>query len=207
MAAAVAATRRDRDADTAYAVDVDMILHIETGAATFSGVREQLEKLGYAIHEPVGDGPVHRFVRSREQIDVMVADHLAPKLRPRVLRRRVFAVPGGTSALRKTVNCEVQTTDGVAVLSVPDTLGALVLKGAAYMADTRDAGRHVDDAAVLACSVSNPVAERERMVGSDLRRVQALWRILHDRDHPSWIATGDRARLGHAALGVMCGPA
>ena len=90
-------------------VDVDMILHIETGAATFSGVREQLGKLGYAIDEPVGDGPVHRFLRGREQIDVMVADHLAPKLHPKALHRPVFAVPGGTSALRKTVNCEVQT--------------------------------------------------------------------------------------------------
>lgn len=191
---------------TRSTVDVDMILHIETGAATFSGVREQLEKLGYTIHEPVGNGPVHRFLRGREQIDVMVADHLTPKLRPRVLRRPVFAVPGGTSALRKTVNCEVQTADGLAVLSVPDTLGALVLKGAAYIADTRDAGRHIDDAAVLACTVLNPVTERDRMIGSDLRRVQALWRVLQDRDHPSWIATGDRARLGHAALGVMCRP-
>ncbi|WP_234928523.1 hypothetical protein [Mycobacteroides abscessus] len=43
--------------------DIDMILHIETGAASFSGVREQLERLGYAIHEPYGDGPVHRFYR------------------------------------------------------------------------------------------------------------------------------------------------
>lgn len=90
---------------TRSTVDVDMILHIETGAVTFSGVQEPLEKLGYAIHEPVGNGPVHRFLRGLEQIDVMVADHLAPQLRPRVLRRPLFAVPGGTSALRKTVNC------------------------------------------------------------------------------------------------------
>ena len=33
---------------TRSTVDVDMILHIETGAATFSGIREQLETLGYA---------------------------------------------------------------------------------------------------------------------------------------------------------------
>lgn len=187
-------------------VDVDMILHIETGAATFSGVREQLENLGYAIHQPVGNGPVHRFSRGRDQVDVMVADHLAPKLRPIVQRRQVFAVPGGTSALRKTVNCEVQTAEGAVVLSVPDTLGALVLKGAAYTTDTRDRGRHIDDAAVLACTVSNPVVERGRMIGSDMRRVQALWRVLQDRDHPSWIATGNLARHGHAALGVMSRP-
>jgi len=38
--------------------DVDMILHIETGATTFSGVRQKLERLGYELREPVGDGPV-----------------------------------------------------------------------------------------------------------------------------------------------------
>lgn len=41
-----------------------------------------------------------------------MADHLTPKLRPKVLRRTVFAVPGGTSALCKTVNCEAQTAEG-----------------------------------------------------------------------------------------------
>ncbi|MGB2951188.1 MAG: hypothetical protein WBG14_00520 [Rhodococcus sp. (in: high G+C Gram-positive bacteria)] len=87
--------------------DVDMILHVETGAATFGGVREELERLGYTLHEPVGEGPVHRFVRgpdAAETVDVMVADRLPPTRRPKVLRRAVFAVPGGTSALRKTVN-------------------------------------------------------------------------------------------------------
>ena len=43
--------------------DVDMVLHIDSGAATFGGVRYDLERLGYALREPIGSGPVHRFVR------------------------------------------------------------------------------------------------------------------------------------------------
>lgn len=96
--------------------DVDMILHIETGAATFGGVRRELERLGYRLREPIGRGPVHRFVRGTgdaETVDVMVADRLPPKLHPKVLQRKLFAVPGGTSALRKTANCEVTTGAGV----------------------------------------------------------------------------------------------
>lgn len=92
--------------------DVDMILHIETGAATFSGVQHELERLGYVLREPIGKGPIHRFSRGDRQaetIDVMVADHLSPKRHPKVLGRNVFAVPGGTSALNKTINCEVNT--------------------------------------------------------------------------------------------------
>lgn len=90
--------------------DVDMILHVDSGAATFAGVQQELERLGYVLRKPVGDGPVHRFARGSrgaETIDVMVADRLSPKQHPKALRRKVFAVPGGTSALRKTVNCEV----------------------------------------------------------------------------------------------------
>lgn len=188
--------------------DVDMVLHIETGAATFGGVRHDLERLGYALREPVGDGPVHRFVRGprdAEMVDVMVADHLSPKWQPKVLRRKVFAVPGGTSALRKTVNCEVNTGEDVVVLSIPDVLGALVLKGAAYMGDSRDRGRHLDDAAVLACAATDPVGDRARMIGSDSKRISALWDALQDLDHPSWIAAGTSFRRGHAALRVLVG--
>jgi len=62
--------------------DVDMILHIDSGAATFAGVQYELERFGYVLREPVGDGPIHRFARGSrdtETVDVMVADHLSPK--------------------------------------------------------------------------------------------------------------------------------
>lgn len=109
---------------------------IETGITTFGGVRDRLEKLGYTLRLPMGDGPIHRFERGVEHVDVMVADRLAPKWKPSVRGVPVFAVPGGTSALRKTVCCDMEI-NGVAVrLSVPDVLGALVLKGAAYQEDT-----------------------------------------------------------------------
>jgi hypothetical protein len=186
--------------------DVDMILHIDSGAATFAGVQHELERLGYALREPIGDGPVHRFARGSrgaETIDVMVADRLSPKQHPKALRRRVFAVPGGTSALRKTVNCEVTAGEVAVVLSIPDVLGALVLKGAAYVEDFRDRNRHLDDAAVLACAVTDPVGDRARMIGSDRRRIEALWKVLQDVDHKSWIATGTDAGRARAALRVL----
>lgn len=188
--------------------DVDMILHIETGAATFSGVQHELERLGYALREPIGKGPIHRFSRGDRQaetIDVMVADHLSPKRLPKILGRSVFAVPGGTSALNKAVNCEVNTAVGVVMLSIPDVLGALVLKGAAYVEDSRDRERHIDDAAILACALTDPVAHRTRMAGSDQRRIAALWKALQNPDHRSWIATGTNSRRGHAALRVLVG--
>jgi hypothetical protein len=188
--------------------DVDMLLHIETGAATFNGVQHELERLGYALREPIGKGPTHRFSRADRQaetVDVMVADHLSPRRHPKVLGRNVFAVPGGTSALNKSVSCEVNTAVGAVMLSIPDVLGALVLKGAAYLEDSRDRERHIDDAAILACAITDPVADRTRMAGCDHIRISALWKALQNLDHRSWIATGTNSRRGHAALRVLVG--
>ena len=89
------------------------------------------------------------------------------------------------------------------VFSIPDVLGALVLKGAAYVEDSRDRDRHLDDAAVLACAVTDPIGDRARMIGSDRRRIEALWKVLQDVDHRSWIAIGTDARRAHAALRVL----
>lgn len=190
--------------------DIDMILHIETGAATWGSIRDQLESLGYRLLEPTGDGPVHRFTRGErqeQQVDVMVADRLPPKLRQRALKRDVFAVPGGTSALRKTVNCDIRTADGVVTISIPDVLGALVLKGAAYKSDPRYRDRHLDDAAILACTVDDPRVHRDRMGGSDRGRVQLLWAQLEDPHHVAWAAPGPRlARRGQAALRILAAP-
>lgn len=143
-------------------VDVDMVLHIETGATTFPDVRDKLEDLGYEIQMPAGDGPVHRFTRhnSEQQVGVMVADNLSPRFRPTVKGRPVFGIPAGTSALQKTVNCEIDVNGTTTRLSVPTVLGALVLKGEAYRQDDRDRDRHLDDAAILACAIVNPVTER-----------------------------------------------
>lgn len=135
----------------------------------------------------------------------MVADHLSPKWHPKVLHRKVFAVPGGTSALRKTVNCEVNTGEDTVLLSIPDVLGALVLKGAAYMEDSRDREHHLDDVAVLSCAATDPVGDRARMIGNDRRRILALWTVLKDLDHQSWIGTGTSSRRGHGALRLLVG--
>ncbi|MCD2114609.1 hypothetical protein LQ384_26255 [Rhodococcus rhodochrous] len=162
-----------------------MVLHIETGSATFGDVRSRLESLHYTLVRPHGNGPVHRFTRDNEHVDVMVADHLAPAWKPTAYGKPVFAVPGGTSALRKTVNCDIEFDNDSVRFSVPDALGALVLKGAAYQEDPRDRHRHLDDAAVLACAIDNPLRERQRMQGSDRKRIRILAEQLKNTEHGS----------------------
>lgn len=177
-------------------IDIDMVLHIETGATTFGQARYALESVGYELRLPdTRKAPVHRFLRGHQQVDVMIADHLAPSRRPTVAGHEVFRIPAGTSALRKTVNCDIEVSDGQTItVSVPNVLGALVLKGAAYLEDPRDRDRHLDDAALLACAIANPRAYAREMSGSDSRRVQSLVTQLRDPLHRSWLAVPPELR-------------
>jgi hypothetical protein len=183
--------------------DIDMVLHIETGAITFPAARDALEGLGYEIQFPVGRGnPIHRFTRGDDRVDVMVADHLVPDRVPEVNGRKLFQVPAGTSALRKTVDCTIEReAESGLTFSIPDALGALVLKSAAYKEDSRDRDRHLDDAAFLACTVEDPSREAERLKGSDRGRIQLLARKLEDANHRSWQLVPEEIRgFGRNAL-------
>jgi hypothetical protein len=186
-------------------VDVDMVLHVETGVVTFNRAREALEGLGYRLEMPSRGGRVHRFSRGDEHVDVMVADHLPADQIPIVNGTKVFQVPAATSALRKTVNCRIQLGNGRSVpLSIPDALGALVLKGAALKADTRDRARHLDDGAMLSCAIESPNSDAERLIGSDRGRIRVLAAELKDLTHRAWqLVPEDRREQGRHALEVL----
>ncbi len=186
--------------------DIDMVLHIETGAITFPDARDALRGLGYEIQLPFGKrSPVHRFTRGGDVVDVMVADHLAPDYVPEVAGRKLFQVPAGTSALRKTLNCTIERpAESGLTFSIPDVLGALVLKSAAYQEDSRDRDRHLDDAALLACTVEDPSREAVRLKGRDRGRIQLLARELEGASHRSWqLVPEDLREYGRSALAGM----
>ncbi len=165
--------------------DVDAVLHLETGVITYPPAVHRLEQLGYEHQEPVGDGPTHRLSRGNEHVDLMVADHLAPAMRPRFRRWPVMAVPGASNTLRyHTVDCVIRRekdTDHRVVFSLPDTLGALSLKGGAYLNDNRDQQRHLEDGAVLLATVDDPRELRNRMQGRDAKRIRALIKGIRDK--------------------------
>jgi hypothetical protein len=95
----------------------------------------------------------------------------------------MFALPAGTRALQRTVYCRFDDDEGEVLISIPNTLGALVLKGATYREDSRDTRRHLDDAVVLAACVREPLSTREEMKGSDRSRVIGLHESLADPAH------------------------
>ncbi|GGG71674.1 hypothetical protein GCM10011374_40500 [Kocuria dechangensis] len=179
--------------------DVDIVLHIET-TMSWARTTQALHQCGYRLQVPNNPkGPSHRFVHDGDVIDVLIADHVAPKaLEMRAAGTNLMRIPGATSALRKTVNCHIARADGSkVVISVPDVLGALTLKGGAYQEDSRDSGRHLEDAVVLLGTIEDAdelVDDQAAWTQNDPRRIRVLARNLPS-DHPAWGLLPQRQRL------------
>jgi hypothetical protein len=168
--------------------DVDMIVHIETRRGRPGKVAAALHKLGYELRPSVDPRvkTAHRFVRNNEVVDVVAADHAAPRVREQLRGYDMVEIAGGTQALKRTINAELQIVDGrTTTVSVPDELAALILKAAAHRNDRRDSERHLVDAAYLLACIRDPFAPRT-MSGSDRARLRHLYAQLSDPLNPIW---------------------
>ena len=198
--------------------DVDVLLHVETGRGRAAQVARGLEELGYQLAPSIDPrtGTAHRFVRGQavvdlvssgddvSVVDMVAADHAPPSALERFRGYDLVQVAGGTQALRRTVQAEIEITGSArTTVSVPDAFGALILKAAAHKADARDRDRHLTDAAVLLACV-DPFEERAPS-GSDRSRLLHLRTQLADPTAPAWLALPEDARRnGQAALAILC---
>ncbi len=192
--------------------DLDVLLHIEVVTGVASDTHAALTQLGYDLLEPMQrKGPAYRYLRGPakggDKIDVMVADHAAPSRAQRLAGGApMLEVEGGTQALKRTMIYNVDTDSGNISISVPDELGALVLKSAAHQIDSRDRERHLTDAAALAACISDHPFERTRLTGSDRGRLLHLAKELAAQSHPAWLALPvNQRRAGQDTLRILTG--
>jgi hypothetical protein len=196
--------------------DVDIVLHVETTRGLAGQMADALESLGYVFAPSIDahEETAHRFKRdgsgdglitnTNDVVDVLVADHPAPTVVEKLRGRTMVAIEGGTQALRRTVNARLEVVPGqTTVISVPSAFGAVILKAAAYKADSRDNQRHLLDAALLLAVIDDPYAEREQFAGSDRSRIQTLVRALPD-DAREWRVLPEQWRTnGQVALRIL----
>ena len=204
--------------------DVDIVLHIETTRGLPQESATALRSIGHVLRESVDPrhNTAHRFIRGTDVVDlvtskpsdkdvdvvdVLIADHPAPSIKGRLLGREMVSIDGGTQALQRTVNANLEIEPGtVTTISVPRPFGALILKVAAYRADSREPGRHLEDAVALLACVEEPMVERKGFAGSDRGRLAVLKNALLD-DHIAWQSLPEPHRSdARAALRLLCMP-
>jgi hypothetical protein len=172
--------------------DVDLIADVLTNRSSLISIAGSLGAIGFEAVVPGGrNAPLHRYARGDEQVDVMVADHLPPGIRPKLRQRPAFAVEGGAQALNRRDTFIVSSASGSISISAPDVLGALVGKGAAFMVDSRDRGRHLEDAAVLLASIESVGGLDLALNASDRKRLGVIASELTDPLHQGWLILDD----------------
>lgn len=173
--------------------DVDLIADVQTNQGSFGSIDSALTGIGFEVAVPdARTSPIYRFTRGEEQVDVMVADHLPSGMKPRLRARPAFAVDVGAQALNRRDTFVVSSTSGTITIAAPDVLGALIGKGAAFMVDQRDRGRHVEDAAVLLASIESIGELDLTLNANDRKRLRALASELDLTLHPAWLSLGGR---------------
>ncbi|EPR76401.1 hypothetical protein ADILRU_1166 [Leifsonia rubra CMS 76R] len=168
--------------------DVDLVADVVTNGSSLSALAGSLGRRGFVATIPdARNAPVYRYSRGKEQVDVMVADHLPSSIRPRLQQRPAFSVDGGTQALKRRDTFIVTSSTGSVTIGVPDVLGALVGKGAAYMVDQRSPQRHLEDSAVLLASIDVVGALDLSLSKNDRRRLNRVASELSDPFHTGWL--------------------
>jgi hypothetical protein len=104
--------------------------------------------------------------------------------------------------LRRVELVPVERGGREALVPIPNLLGALLLKADATRLHNPD--RHLLDVAFLAFLVTDPLAVRESLAGSDPRRLRAADQLLGDPDHRAWRALGrERQRSAYATWRLL----
>ena len=170
--------------------DVDVLVDIMADTSNVSKITSSLRGLGFEFVEPMLRGSAfHRMRNGRMVVDILVEDHLygVPQRRARIGTWPMMAAPGGHQAIERRMDVLIRSSEREAVIEVPNLLGAIVLKSAAWKADNRDSHRHLEDVALL-CSLAGDLAGmRASMHGSDRKRISAAAAALADPNEPAWL--------------------
>lgn len=179
--------------------DVDLLLNL--AAANVGAVAAPLQALGFRPAEPRVRTVLHRFHRGDESVDVMAERGASA----RWAQRSIFQAPAARQAIDRRDWYDLRGAGRTVRIAVPDPLGAIVAKAAAYTVDQRDRRRHLDDLAVLlAAAGGRRGLGLERLVRRDKQHLRPAFTQLADSGHHSWMLldAADRA-LGQRAAGMI----
>ena len=172
--------------------DADLLADLMADRRGIARLRGVLAACGFETQPGMLTGYTTRMsAPNGDIVDLLVADHL-PKFLGKdatIAGPPVLSMPGGTQAVERSMQVRLidDQSNADAVIRIPDLLGALIVKSAAYSADHAGYGdRHLYDAAMLASLIPDPDAELARLhSGTDRKRIKLLHELL-TKDSPYW---------------------
>jgi predicted nucleotidyltransferase len=185
--------------------DIDMLANMEVMQDNLKSCTAVLRDLGLRVQLD-NAGAAYRFSDTEKPAPgSLVVDLLAPDHRKKLSalwtsKGRTIQIDGGTQALQRVGTFEVHLANGRAgLVPVPNLLGAIVLKAAAWAADTRERERHAQDVALLVSLIDDPAELVEEFRGSDRKRIFKLRSELDAPAAQAWLLLGpEAAELGRA---------
>lgn len=183
--------------------DVDMLVNVRTLTGATEAAAAMLRNLGYELDDPTPDGRGHRFRRADAVVDVLAPDGVGSRASlVTVPPARTVSVPGGSQALARSRQVEVELEGERHTLPCPSLIGAILLKARAVDVG-EDADKHRRDLALLLSAVKDP-----RTVVLELTPPEKRWlrrrREMLTISHPSWRGV-ERAEDARIALEILAG--
>lgn len=184
--------------------DADVLVDVVTGRPSLIDTYAALNSLGFVLETESSVAYRFRHADGRV-IDVMVADHMPSHIRARLAGRPAFQAPAGQQAINRREIWQLEfSTEVTCTVGIPNILGALVAKGAAWIVDNRNPERHLQDAATLFAAVEDASAINYTLSTTDRRRLRALREQLADARHPAWaLLSADERLLGQQNLELI----
>ena len=187
--------------------DIDLLIDVMSDTSNISVVMSCLQDMGFELQEPGLRGTAfHRMRKDGLIADVLIADHL-PKgkaSKTKVNRWPMMEIAGGAQAVSRKMTLNIEHSGGTAQLCMPNTLGALILKAAAYCTDHRDRQRHLDDVALLSSLIVDHKAALKQLHGSDRKRLQSAAYALSDPNNYAWITLSpENRKAGQLTLHIL----
>lgn len=166
--------------------DADFLVDVLTHVNEVRHVRNLLSDMGFVMEAGTLTKYTTRMRRGDDVVDLLIDNHLSPRLRPRgeINGLRLLGMPGSRRAVVRSMMVCLEHDGHKAVLCMPDLLGALLMKAAAWR-ETSQFGkeRHLVDAMTLASLMDEPTQELARLDNrspSDRRNVRTLTAELLD---------------------------
>lgn len=140
--------------------DADLLVDVLTHKRAVREVRDVLQRLGFKVVDGSLTGYTTRMRRGAEDVDLLVDNHLSPYVRPRaeLNGNKMLGMPGSRRAVLRSMDVDLALHGETARIRMPNLLGALLMKAASWReAKQRDYGRHLQDCALLASLIDDPV--------------------------------------------------